>query len=90
MSTTPKSSAAKKTTAATKKTTTRKKTTQRSLESTIESAVRREITRQTGIPTTASGIKNKIGRMIVDGVIGLFAGKKTKSTKKKGDIVADI
>ena len=73
-----------------KKSTAKKKTSQRSLESTVTSAVRREITRQTGIPTTASGIKNKVGRMIVDGILGLFTDKKKPAKKKKGDIVADL
>ena len=73
-----------------KKSTAKKKSSQRSLESTVTSAVRREITRQTGIPTTASGIKNKVGRMIVDGILGLFTDKKKPAKKKKGDIVADL
>ena len=88
-STTKKKSTAKKSTSTRKKTSTRRKT--KSTTSTIESAIRREITRQTGIPTTASGIKNKIGRAIVDFIVGLFTGKKAKSSSsKKGDIVADI
>ena len=88
MNTAPKSTAAA--TAKKKSTTKKKKTSQRSLESTITSAVRREITRQTGIPTTESGIKNKVGRMIVDGILGLFTGKKKTAKKKKGDITADL
>lgn len=88
MNTAPKSTAAA--TAKKKSTTKKKKSSQRSLESTVTSAVRREITRQTGIPTTASGIKNKVGRMIVDGILGLFTDKKKPAKKKKGDIVADL
>ena len=40
---------------------------------------KREFTKKTGIPTSKSGIKNKIGRWIVDSVLDLF----TKSDKKK-------
>lgn len=65
-----------------KKKKTRKKSTSASLWKDVQSALKRSFTRQTGIPTTKSGVKNKLGRMIVDFVLGLFNKKKTKQTEE--------
>ena len=40
------------------------------------SAVKQRFARQTGIPTTQSGIERKVGRSIINLFINLFTGKK--------------
>lgn len=38
--------------------------------------LKRKIARETGIPTTKSGLEAKIGRMVMKGVGNLLSGKK--------------
>ncbi len=79
------------TTTTTKKTTTAKKSsTRKKKEESVGEEVlkdlkrigKREFTKKTGIPTTQSGIKNKIGRWIVDAVVGVFSSKKKKDDEE--------
>ena len=40
------------------------------------SAAKQRFARQTGIPTTQSGLERKVGRSIVSLILSLFTGKK--------------
>jgi hypothetical protein len=40
------------------------------------SAVKQRFARQTGIPTTRSGIERKVGRSIIGLLLSLFTGKR--------------
>jgi hypothetical protein len=40
------------------------------------SAVKQRFARQTGVPTTQSGLERKVGRSIIKLIISLFTGKK--------------
>lgn len=40
------------------------------------SSVKQKFARQTGIPTTKSGMERKIGRSVINLLFGLFGGKK--------------
>ena len=81
--------ATSKKTSSTKKTTKKAATTRKKKDESVGDEImkdlkrigKREFTKKTGIPTSKSGIKNKIGRWIVDSVLDMF----TKSDKKKKD-----
>lgn len=87
MATTKKTTPTTKKPGTTGKTTAKKTTTRKKKEESVGDEImkdlkrigKREFTKKTGIPTTKSGIKNKIGRWIVDSVLDMF----TKSDKKK-------
>ncbi len=40
------------------------------------SSVKQRFARQTGVPTTQSGLERKVGRSIIKLIISLFTGKK--------------
>lgn len=40
------------------------------------SSAKQKFARQTGIPTTKSGMERKIGRSVINLLFGLFVGKK--------------
>lgn len=40
------------------------------------SSARQKIARQTGIPTTKSGLERKIGRLLINSIMNIFLRKK--------------